>query len=311
MTQKIERMLIAVKPWQNHLPLSASRVSHLARGLEAEVALTSCVRLSALTEALGWADPTAAIGLGGERFDQENDELAELERLAQPLRDAGVLVSTQVRRHARADQGILDEAADWKADLLIAGIHEPRPSLGPRLANVDWQLMRLCPSPLLLTRARGDEPYRTILAAVDPLHGHAEPEGLDHALLRVARYFRDALESELRIANVYPRPDEFEIVSSIEVEPGVFYGTENIEAVHKQAVIDLADECGVADSDLILRAGKPAETLVQLAAEQEADLIVLGSIQRGDLEAALLGSTAERVIEETACDILLVKLSPN
>ena len=307
MTARIERILIAVKPWENRLPLSVAGAADLARGLKAEVALTSCVRLSALTDALAWTDPGSGTDIEGAMLSQANAELGELERLAQPLRDAGVTVTTRVRSDASASHGILDEVTAWRADLLIAGIHEAYSPLRPRLADVDWELMRLCPCPLLLVRASRDEPYRTILAAVDPLHGHAEPAGLDHAILGIARRLRDALEAELQIANVYPNPDEYEVASAIEVEPGVFYGTENIEAAHKQALADLTADCGVADSERILRAGKPAEVIIELAGRQATDLAVLGSIKRGRLESVVLGSTAQRVVEEAECDVLLVK----
>lgn len=307
MTQRIERILIAVKPWQSRLPLSASRVSHLARSLEAEVALTSCVRLSALESGLVWAEPGTGPGLEATLESHADDELAELERLAQPLRDAGVTVATRVSSDPSASHGILDEVAEWRADLLVAGVHDPRSSLRPRLMAVDWQLMRLCPCPLLLTRTSHDEAYRSIVAAVDPLREHAEPAGLDEAILSIARHFRDAFEAGLRVVNVHPDPEDYEVVSSVEVEPGVFYGTENIEAVHRQALIDLTDACGVADAELILRAGDPAELIAGLAAEPATDLVVLGSIKRGRLEAALLGSTAQRVVDDGRCDVLLVR----
>lgn len=118
---------------------------------------------------------------------------------------------------------------------------------------------------------------------------------------------RDACDAELRVVNVYPNPEQYEIVSAVQVEPGVFYGTENVKAAHRQAVIDLIDECNVPDSEIVLRAGKPAEIIAELAGEQAIDLVVLGSIKRGRIERALLGSTAERVVGEAPCDVLLVK----
>ncbi|MGW8369182.1 MAG: universal stress protein, partial [Gammaproteobacteria bacterium] len=237
MTRKLERILIAVKPWQSQLPLSAARIAQLARNQEAKVALTSCVRLSALESGFVWAEPGTGQGLEETLENQADEELAQLEQLAQPLRDAGVTVTTTVRSGRSASDGILDEVAEWSADLLVAGVHEPRASLRPRLTEVYWQLMRMCPCPLLLTRASNGDPYRNILAAVDPLNEHAEPAGLDEAILSVARQCRDAFEADLRIVNVHPDPEEFEVVSSVEVRPGIFYGTENIEAVHRQALI--------------------------------------------------------------------------
>jgi universal stress protein E len=307
MIKQIERILIAIKPWDTKLPISSSRVSHLAQGLNAEVALTSCVALSAMTDDLVWTDPALRADLVEQTARHQTHELALLERLAEPLLADGVAVTTRVRSESQAAHGILEEVTAWEADLLIAGVHEPPSVLRPRLADVDWQLMRLCPCPLLLSRATQSEPYKNIVAAVDPLHGHAEPAGTDHAVLAVAQTLRDALEAELRIVNAYPNPDDYKIVSSIEVEPGIFYGTENIEAVHRQAVIDLNEECGVADSEIVLQAGKPAEIIAELAEQLPVDLIVLGSIRRGRLAAALLGSTAERVVDRAACDVLLVK----
>lgn len=306
MTRQIERILIAVKPWEDRLPISNARVAALARGLGAEVALTSCLRLSAAAMELGWMDAAASMDFDIARLDRTDDELAILERLSAPLRAAGATVTTRVRSEGSANRGILDEVEDWEADLLIAGVHEPRLIPHPRLLDVDWQLIRLCPCPLLLARDR-TESYRSILAAVDPLHGHAEPAGLDHAILAAARQFRDVFDARLKVISVYPNPNEFEVVSSVEVRPGVFYGSENVEAVHRQAAIDLVNECEVSDADLLVRPGKPAAVIVEAAREQAADLIVLGSIKRSRLHAMLLGSTAEAVVDEAESDVLLLK----
>lgn len=307
MTVAIERILIAVKPWEDGLPISNERAMHLARGLGAEVALTSCVRLSAAAFELTWMDAAANMDFDIAGLDRVDHEFAMLERLAEPLRAGGVSVATRVRAEGSADRGILDEVDDWEADLLIAGVHEPGLVPHPRLMDVDWQLMRLCPCPLLLVRGPEADPYRSVLAAVDPLHGHAEPAGLDHAILGAARQFRDVFDARLQILNVCPDPNDFEVVSSVEVRPGVFYGSENIEAVHRQAVIDLADECSVSEAELLVRIGKPATVIAEVAREREADLIVLGSIKRSSLHEMLLGSTAGIIVDVAESDVLLLK----
>ena len=53
--------------------------------------------------------------------------------------------------------------------------------------------------------------------------------------------------------------------------------------------------------------GKPAEAIIQTAAEGKADLIVVGSHGRTGLERLMLGSVAERVIVLAACPVLVVK----
>ena len=300
----IKRILIAVRPWQRHLPLSLAHARFVAERLDAEVSLLSCVPESHLAFGFAWTEPAAVTALQTEWFDRARQRLDEL---AQPLRDSGIRVETRVSSHASVYRGILDEVAKWKADLLIVGVHEPRPVPHTRLTDVDWQLMRLCPCPLLLVADPGLEAYRTILAAVDPLHRHAEPTGLDQAVLSTAAGLGRAFDAQLLAVNVYPPPDQYEFASSVEVTPGVYYGTENIPATHRKAVGALIAEYDIPQSQAIVEPGEPGEVITETASAHKADLIVLGAVKRSRLQAALLGSTAEAVVGAASCDVLLVK----
>jgi nucleotide-binding universal stress UspA family protein len=61
------------------------------------------------------------------------------------------------------------------------------------------------------------------------------------------------------------------------------------------------------DAQPILRAGNPQEEIVSVANEMDADLIVIGSHGHGGLGRLLLGSTAERVLHNSPCAVLVVK----
>lgn len=301
---KIQRILIAVRPWERHLPLATAHTRFLADGLGAEVTLLSCVPESQLALGLAWTEPTAITALQTEWFERAGKQL---EVLAEPLRDEGIEVRTRVSSHTPVYRGILEEAENWGADLVVVGVHEPKPVPHTRLTDIDWQLMRLCPCPLLLVADPNAESYRTILAAVDPLHRHAEPAGLDEAVLATSGGLCDAFGAQLLVVNVYPDPEQYEFASSVEVVPGVYYGTENIPAAHRKAVGALITARGIPQSQAIVEPGKPGEVIVETASAHKVDLIVLGAIKRGRLEAALLGTTAEAVVGGAACDVLLVK----
>ena len=53
--------------------------------------------------------------------------------------------------------------------------------------------------------------------------------------------------------------------------------------------------------------GVAADEIVQLAREQQADLIVMATHGRGFVAHALLGSTAERVVRHAPCPVLTVR----
>lgn len=73
-----------------------------------------------------------------------------------------------------------------------------------------------------------------------------------------------------------------------------------------KAVKEAAEREGVAVRAFVMT-GKPAEAIIQTAAERRADLIVVGSHGRTGLERLMLGSVAERVIVLASCPVLVVK----
>jgi nucleotide-binding universal stress UspA family protein len=59
--------------------------------------------------------------------------------------------------------------------------------------------------------------------------------------------------------------------------------------------------------DVDVAAGPPAETIVHVAHERGADLMVMGTHERKGLHHMLLGSVAEKVVRLAPCPVLTVK----
>ncbi|MFL2545895.1 MAG: universal stress protein [Candidatus Rariloculaceae bacterium] len=47
--------------------------------------------------------------------------------------------------------------------------------------------------------------------------------------------------------------------------------------------------------------------LPELSERDNVDLIVMGAISRSGMDRVFLGNTAERVLDQLACDLLIVK----
>ncbi|MEZ5541925.1 MAG: universal stress protein [Pseudomonadota bacterium] len=71
-------------------------------------------------------------------------------------------------------------------------------------------------------------------------------------------------------------------------------------------MVDHMRSAGVDAEGLVLE-GRPDELITAVAKERNADLIVTGSHGRTGLERILLGSTTERILNDTACAVLVVK----
>jgi universal stress protein E len=300
---KVERILVAIKPGEVQLPLSAERLSFLAERLDAELAFVSSV-----------FDAPAALDIaGGGRLGQRaqarllDRERARLEDLAGSLRNTHTRVTVRAVWHGRAYEGILSEVAAWRADLLIVGAHRPRTLPHTVLLDTDWQLLRLCPCPMLLVKNPERADYSSILAAIDPLHRHAEPLGLDRRVLDLARTLSLAYRADLRVAHSFPDPAQYAHASAIEAEAGVWYGAENIEHVHRKAVAELVSAYGVVPDHTHIRCGRPIDVIVDIVTEHAIDLVVMGAVKRTRLAQVLLGSTAEWVAAGIPCDVLAIK----
>ncbi|WP_260292362.1 universal stress protein [Sedimenticola hydrogenitrophicus] len=69
----------------------------------------------------------------------------------------------------------------------------------------------------------------------------------------------------------------------------------------------LIDQHSLANAGFQVEIGTPKREIVRVAAEQKAELIVLGSHGRHGLQL-LLGSTANGVLHQAACDVLAVRV---
>ena len=61
------------------------------------------------------------------------------------------------------------------------------------------------------------------------------------------------------------------------------------------------------ETTLVAADAEPADALTQAARAQGADLIVVGALGSGYVTRAIIGSTAEKVIRQAPCDVLVVR----
>jgi len=87
--------------------------------------------------------------------------------------------------------------------------------------------------------------------------------------------------------------------------PTVVRRDPNEEALTK--LHDLIPDDGHDTWKVLVAAGHPADTIVRVAREENADLIVMGTHGRTGLQHVLLGSVAEKVVRLASCPVLTVR----
>jgi nucleotide-binding universal stress UspA family protein len=116
----------------------------------------------------------------------------------------------------------------------------------------------------------------------------------------------------------WPRPREVVMVAAYErpldwtgAMPLVF--TAEDEAAMRRDLAAMLDgfaapirDAGAAVS-VVVRAGRPADVLIDVARELPADLIVVGNRGRGPARSALLGSVSARLVDHAPCPVLVAR----
>lgn len=226
-----------------------------------------------------------------------------LERV-EPLRAEGMKVHAEVIWADSLSREILRMVLATEPDLLVKDAET-----GPRegWAPVDWRLLRYCPAPLMLVQPRPGPAVGRVLAAVDPMHAWGKPESLDGAILSAGQLIAGLYEAELHVGHaVEPLP--------VLLAQHMGEGAEAVEAARgdyldaqRKALTAACEGRGLDVSRVHQREGSPAKVIADLVDDIGAGLLVLGTVNRRGLKRAVIGSTAEAILDHTTADVLAIK----
>lgn len=141
-----------------------------------------------------------------------------------------------------------------------------------------------------------DIQYRKILITTD---------GSDYSFTAGmhAVYLAKSLGAELLVLNV--------VDTAMAFHAGIHY-SESVAQMDQSGkaalarIEKLAGEQGVSYRGILLR-GEPKAAILQFAADEKVDCIVMGSIGMSAIERVLVGSVSESVMRHAKCPVLLVR----
>lgn len=199
--------------------------------------------------------------------------------------------------------GILNQARKHKADLLVMGAFgDRRPDVG--FGTVATACVRKSMTDVLLIRDTQPGPFRCVVAAVD--FSETSARALARAALVAAQ---DG--AELQVLHVFAAPWHRLHYRAPEPMAPPHLQKQYRDALERR-LADFVLPIAEAHRDLRLRTvcydyGGHRSGIVEYAKSVSADLIVLGTRGRTNLRDILLGSTAEKALDESPCSVLAVK----
>lgn len=229
-----------------------------------------------------------------------------LESIKKEFETQGIQSQTVFTEHHNLSEGIVNAAKREKADLVIKSTHHHSILQRALITNTDWQLIRKCPVPLLLVKPRIWDEDGSIVTAVDPLHAKAEQSTLDHELLETMQFLTKTLTLEPSVFHSY-----FPFVNTLFASGSeITASLERIREQHESKMREVLAAHAIDEDKMRLSKGELVPKLIDHIKAVNANLLVIGVLSRNILERAIVGNTAERILEDCPCDVLVIKSSP-
>ncbi len=299
------RVMFAVPSPQDIGLIEAEKVAQIAAALDAQLELFHCVFDADVTR----SDQLPATQAQEDIHQCVLSGRRALERIAEHLRVGGAPAKTSVRWDYPIFEGIVRQVLRHRPRLVIVESSR-RGRLDRLLTHTDWKLIETCPCPLLLLKTHRPYAKPLIVAAVDPGHAHDKAAGLDGRILDSARLMSNALAGRLVVYHARTPWDE-----AIHIDPELRdlpeYRDEEIHRAYleqvKTRVLELAQRHDIAPQQVHVEDGHAAEALPRYSSQQDAHIVAMGVVSRSRLRQALIGHTAEHVLDALTCDVLILK----
>jgi len=207
--------------------------------------------------------------------------------------------------HNRPFEAIVERVINQHYDLVIKGTHQHDKFKSVIFTPTDWHILRKCPCPVLLVKDHEWPSNGNIIAALNVGSDEAEHLSLNIKITETAKQLAQLIHANVHLVNSFPGTPV-----NIAIEIPEFNSSEYNDTMlkhHEQAMISHANKFDISVANTHVEEGLPETVIEQIASNIDAELVILGTIGRTGISAALIGNTAEHVIDQLNCDVLALK----
>lgn len=247
--------------------------------------------------------------LQNERRQDLNALLDSLETEAQ--------VAIQIKTGKRFVEAIRAVMAEHY-DLLIKAAENP-PWLERLFGSDDMHLLRKCPCPLWIIKPGSRSEYKNILLALD--FDTTEPGSalsqFNETLLGFSARMACEADTQMHILHCWQPPDEMLLRAWGNLDDKQTHQYVHDEkSAHQRSLQRIADYINPSLGESAqgrryayfhLIEGAAQTVIPQQARSLGTDLLIMGSVARTGMSGVFIGNTAEMVLEQVDCSVLVVK----
>ncbi|WP_282168104.1 universal stress protein UspE [Shewanella japonica] len=294
------KILVVINPMTDHQPALARAV---------ELASKSNATITAFLTIFDFSYEMTSILSSQEReamrqgvIDQREGWLAEA---ITPYAQTGLNIDTKVVWHNRPFESVIKFAIEQNYDLLVKSTHEHDKLKSIIFTPTDWHLLRKAPIPVLMVKEHDWPVAGKILCAVNVATEDEEHSTLNTKIIENALNLAAKFSAQIHLVNGYPGTPVNLAIELPEFDAVSYNDTVRMQ--HEQRIQYLANSFNIPLENCHVEEGLPEDVIPELSQQLDAELVILGTVGRTGFSAALIGNTAEHVIDSINCDLLAVK----
>lgn len=271
--QAIKRILVVIDPTQTE-QLALTRAKLIAGVIESELHLLVC--------------------------ENRQDHLPWAQKLCAEVKAEGIRAECSQGWHGSLTDTVVQAVSSHGCGLVIKQHLPDNPLKKALLTPDDWKLLRYCPAPVLLVKTTESWMKGAVLAAVDVGNHDDQHHVLHDTIVSHAADIVDMINGELHLVSAHP-------AAMLSAADPVYQLRENIANRYRDEAARYASANGLDAEHMHIDEG-PADTLIPKVARQiGASVTVIGTVARKGLAGALIGNTAEVILDQLDSDILVLK----
>jgi len=298
--EKYQNILVVIDPTTND-QIALKRAIELAKKTKA--------KLTAFLSIFDFSYEMTTILSSGEREIMRqsviDDRLEWVNEIVNEHNPDKLSIECIVEWHNRPFEAIINQVINNNFDMVIKGTHQHDKLKAVIFTPTDWHVLRKCPCPVLLVKDHKWPENGNVLAALNIGSDEEEHQSLNRIITEEAKNLAGLMDANVHLVNSFPGTPV-----NIAIEIPEFDAQEYNETMlktHQDSMAKHAQLFNIAAERTYVREGLAEDIIDEVATEIDAELVVLGTIGRTGFSAAIIGNTAEHVIDQLKCDVLALK----
>lgn len=201
--------------------------------------------------------------------------------LYKPLDDKKIEYTSEIIWTENWHFSILDAAKRHDAEMIVLSDYRKKNNR-TELSSSKWSLLRDSTCPILIVDPSSKLQRKTVLAAVNMQTSNPKYVELNKNISRISNLIANSYGAEKHIVNAYENSDDFP---------------------DRAKIIREAD---AKQENIHVKNGNPIDTVAEVANEIDADIVVIGTLARKGVMAAMRGNKSEDIIHKLNRDIMVI-----